>query len=45
MIIFLIVISIIAFMGIIGEKTDKAKLCFTLAFITCIVGAILLKLI
>lgn len=41
--IFLLAISVISFLGIIGEKTTKSKLCFTIAFVTCIVGAIICK--
>ncbi len=43
--IFLLAISTVAFMGIIGEKTDKGKLCFTIAFVTSVVGAIICKAI
>lgn len=43
--IFLLAISTLAFAGIISEKTTKGKMCFTIAFITCIVGAIICKAI
>ena len=43
--IFLLVISAISFLGIMGEQTDNGKLCFTVAFIVSVVGAIVLKLI
>lgn len=41
--IFLLATSVVSFMGMIGEKTTKGKLCFTIAFVTCIVGAIICK--
>ena len=43
--VFLLVISAIALIGIIGEKDDKSKLYFTLAFAVSVAGAVLLKAI
>lgn len=43
--IFLLVISALAFMGLIGEKSDKNKLYFTIAFVASVISAVILKVL
>lgn len=43
--VFLLVLSAVAFLGMIGEREHKSKLNFTIAFVTCVISAVILKFI